>query len=149
MLVNLLTIGNRWTLPVFFGTHPDKVWVGDARSASRSTALVLDMAITAVCLYLPIRSYMLPIMLVSGIVTYIVMLLIAPTPFDYYTHVRSTAALLVLAIFAYQGARRNEKMVRQKWLADRTVENQRTQIQQQHAQVQGSLSLAESMWAVV
>jgi len=148
ILVNFLTIGNMWTLPLFFGKHPDEVYRDDMRSSFLMTALSISLGVTIGCVCVPMRSCVRTLPLIVGGGTYVTMLHVAPIPFKYIDNVWFAVFVLSSIALAHQGARRNETLVRQKWLADRTVEKQQDEIKEQHAQVQGSSSLALSMRAV-
>lgn len=91
--------------------------------------LSLGMAMIGVCLWMPIRSHMSWMLIALAIVVFCFAALLG-SPVDYPSS-ENAFNLLILCLLTHWGAYRQDRQVREKWLAEHQVEAQRDLLQTQ------------------
>eukprot|EP00928_Gymnodinium_smaydae_P098735 TRINITY_DN9246_c0_g4_i1.p1 TRINITY_DN9246_c0_g4~~TRINITY_DN9246_c0_g4_i1.p1 ORF type:complete len:649 (-),score=77.90 TRINITY_DN9246_c0_g4_i1:359-2242(-) len=115
-------IVNFWTLPRFFGLEPSDVWTFSVERSRLNYVLVLDGVLTCACHLAPIRTCVLWLLPAFVFVPYVVLEeVVAPGSPDAQEGANvlglfNILGIFLLALFAYVGAWRHEKFVRQKFL---------------------------------
>jgi len=136
--------GGAWHVAVIFGQEPAMVWAEDTSGSEEFMVRYLTFTLTVCCLYLPIRIHVLWILHITATSGFVMMLAAAGSPAP--SHVPDNLAFLVLfMIFSYQGARRNERFARERFLATHGLRKSQIQIQEQDVELSESLALARAM----
>eukprot|EP00930_Biecheleria_cincta_P071177 TRINITY_DN5869_c0_g2_i1.p1 TRINITY_DN5869_c0_g2~~TRINITY_DN5869_c0_g2_i1.p1 ORF type:complete len:603 (+),score=61.16 TRINITY_DN5869_c0_g2_i1:37-1845(+) len=127
-----LSLANFWHMPFLAGTHPSDVWQHDVRGTEVFILLAIDGLLTAVAMYVPIRSCVLWILPCCGVGSYLVMLLALDVVMPNDRHL-TVGALALLAFFSMHGAFQNDKRRRENWKAlCRVMETEEVVMEQTH-----------------
>lgn len=150
-----LSLANFWHLPLICGKDPEKVWHRDPRGTEVYILLAMDGLMTMVAMYVPVRSCAFWVLPLCGAGTYSVLLLVVDSVFPEDRHL-TISALLGLAFLSIHGLHRNEKHMRERWLAlqrvqevGEVVKKQETKIQETAALVKGLRTVAEALCDII
>eukprot|EP00930_Biecheleria_cincta_P045471 TRINITY_DN31333_c0_g2_i1.p1 TRINITY_DN31333_c0_g2~~TRINITY_DN31333_c0_g2_i1.p1 ORF type:complete len:602 (-),score=72.02 TRINITY_DN31333_c0_g2_i1:31-1593(-) len=150
-----LSLANFWHLPMLMGRNPREVWVHNAEGTEVFVLLALDGLVTAIAMYVPVRSCISWLLFPSGVGCYFVMLVAVDSVYSNDRHL-TVGALLCLTFFALHGGMRNEVQRRKNWQAlmrvqqtEEVVEIQRVEIEDTNALAKGMVTLANSLCDVV
>mmetsp|Transcript_86310 Transcript_86310/g.217511 ORF Transcript_86310/g.217511 Transcript_86310/m.217511 type:complete len:840 (+) Transcript_86310:76-2595(+) len=117
-----------WHSSRLVGADPEKVWMHETRSSEMLTILSLVAQVMAVCMYMPIRVCILWIVPACASLVYIVVIALVGSPFPASMY-KIALGLPAMCFFCYQGARRHERHIREKWLAMQRIEEQDTELE--------------------
>jgi len=122
-----------------------------ARASILNAALIIDAIITASCLYIPIRTCRLWILMVSTTVSFIAGILVVSAR-DIHVSTQQLFlppfALACLCFFSFVGAVRHERHVRQEWLSTRQVFKSLDDLQAKDIELKGACALTLGMHKV-
>ena len=113
VLLVTLPFAYEWYAARLQGQHLEGQYFGCTDS---KTLLVIDLIMTAACLFVPLRACVLWMVPVCAIGTFMVMVLAlgSPVPADIPGHLTFICGV---SFFAYHGACRHERSARERWLA--------------------------------
>lgn len=124
---------NRWHGPLLFGEDPEETWSIDPRQSAIHIPLLLDIGLTMVCLYLPVRSSVVWVLPVSSVGVFTALQLSLPTAFDGAHY--DVLILVTLAAFALHGSYKNEFHRRERWVAIQKAHLAEAVVEQQHDEI--------------
>ena len=116
-----------WHVATLWNRDPAYVWGEDVRGTELLNCLVLDACLTAMSLFLPIRSCILWVVFVSALLPFVVIVHVNGSAFPTDAG-NSIFTLSGLALLAFLGARRAEQSLREKWKAQRQVAQQQEEL---------------------
>ncbi|CAE8600405.1 unnamed protein product, partial [Polarella glacialis] len=98
-----LAFGNFWHMPLLAGLNPVDVWEHDPRGTDVFILLAMDGLMTAVAMYVPVRSCVLWILMLTASVSYVLLTLALESVFPADIHL-TISAIVGLTALAYHGA---------------------------------------------
>lgn len=113
-------LSNRWFAPLLFGEDPAEVWNTDTRDSAVHAPMVLDIGLTFVVLYIPIRSCIMWILPAFAVCVYSILQFSLPAAFPAGRYM-DVGLLLISAVFAYHGCFRHDRQRRETWVAKQSV----------------------------
>ena len=121
------SLSSSWHVPTQFGMDPEYIWGLDVRSSEFLVVLVIDVLMIAVCLFVPMRTCALWVLNVVAVVAFAAMVIFCGSAFP---HSFPQCMLLhtSLCIFSFVGAHRNEQIAREKWKAQKQVDQQQEEL---------------------
>mmetsp|Transcript_56925 Transcript_56925/g.133536 ORF Transcript_56925/g.133536 Transcript_56925/m.133536 type:complete len:560 (-) Transcript_56925:65-1744(-) len=149
-----LAMANFWHMPQLVGQDPKSVWSHDVSGSDMFVLLAMDGIMTLVAMYVPIRSCVLWLPFLCGVLPYLLNTIVFYSVFE-DTHMM-VLAVLGLGTMAYHGALRREVTHRQKWMAENRVvaaevsmRKKDFTIEETTAQVKGLRGVAEALCDVI
>lgn len=117
-----------WHTSLMYGRRPEEVWLNTSVHAESYTLFALQATVISVCMYMPIRSFVLWVAPVAAVVAYLSILIFVGSCFP-QPMLRTVPTLTFVCVMQFHGARRHEQHRREKWLALRRVQEQDTALQ--------------------
>jgi len=133
-----------------FGEDPVTVWAysPDLQLSEKHMLLTMDVALTAVYLYVPVRVHTLWIVPVCLLSTFAAYLFAVGFP-NPISHASNFSMLVPLLLFSYQGRRRDEQHSRERWIAIQGLEESKVRETEQSSLARGMQSVAEILFDFV
>eukprot|EP00929_Paragymnodinium_shiwhaense_P003228 TRINITY_DN10365_c0_g1_i4.p1 TRINITY_DN10365_c0_g1~~TRINITY_DN10365_c0_g1_i4.p1 ORF type:complete len:766 (+),score=99.55 TRINITY_DN10365_c0_g1_i4:114-2411(+) len=132
-----------------WGQDPEEVWGAYPYGSKSSVALILDVNVTAMCVFIPVSFTSLWVGLLGAWVSYTVSVLFFGTFLVELTEIMILGMLFVLAFI---GSCYKEKVLRDRWFNNRKLKetwqimiNQQVEIQEGQAMAQGLQTVAEAL----
>eukprot|EP00928_Gymnodinium_smaydae_P073296 TRINITY_DN5652_c0_g1_i2.p1 TRINITY_DN5652_c0_g1~~TRINITY_DN5652_c0_g1_i2.p1 ORF type:complete len:628 (-),score=60.37 TRINITY_DN5652_c0_g1_i2:173-1951(-) len=129
----ILPWANQWSAALLYGQDPNEVWA-TLPPAECIVVLAIEVLTTTICHHVPIRMVLKWIPPVCGFISFTVsMFYVGPQ----FPELRSTYMFLLSCstISALTGAKRNERIARQEFLAQGQVSTKQNQLERQHKSV--------------
>eukprot|EP00930_Biecheleria_cincta_P071174 TRINITY_DN5869_c0_g1_i1.p1 TRINITY_DN5869_c0_g1~~TRINITY_DN5869_c0_g1_i1.p1 ORF type:complete len:606 (+),score=58.62 TRINITY_DN5869_c0_g1_i1:34-1851(+) len=146
-----LSLANFRHTPLLVGLHPSDVWQHDVRGTEVFIPLAIDCLLTAVAMYVPVRTCILWTLPCCAVGSYLIVLLAFDDAMLNDRHLPA-GALGLLAFFSMHGALKNEKRRRENWKAlahvtdtEKVVLEQSHRIADTFALVRGLTNVATSL----
>eukprot|EP00930_Biecheleria_cincta_P028065 TRINITY_DN19582_c1_g1_i2.p1 TRINITY_DN19582_c1_g1~~TRINITY_DN19582_c1_g1_i2.p1 ORF type:complete len:578 (-),score=92.64 TRINITY_DN19582_c1_g1_i2:196-1929(-) len=150
-----LSLANFWHMPFLAGSHPSKVWQHDAHGSEVFVLLAIDGLLTAVAMYVPVRTCMLWILPLVGVGSHFIVLVLADSMLPNDRNLR-IGVLLLLAFFSQHCAVRDETRRRQNWQAlalvsktEKMVKQTEEVVKEQTIQIQDNSALVRGLQDVI
>ena len=81
IFTGVLALANTWHAPFLFGRHPVEGWIHDARGAGTVSILTIGAFLTAMAVYIPVRSCVMWQLLLIGLVLHGTIMFTLESPF--------------------------------------------------------------------
>eukprot|EP00443_Scrippsiella_acuminata_P064674 CAMPEP_0115384128 /NCGR_PEP_ID=MMETSP0271-20121206/6947_1 /TAXON_ID=71861 /ORGANISM="Scrippsiella trochoidea, Strain CCMP3099" /LENGTH=476 /DNA_ID=CAMNT_0002807471 /DNA_START=126 /DNA_END=1553 /DNA_ORIENTATION=+ len=112
-----------WHVASIYGEDPAEVWLHDLDGAQMNDVVIKIVVVSAVCLYIPVRTCVLWIVPTLASISHICASAYIQ-PHQSSLHLQAQCFMFFVFIFSVHGAMRNEKHVRERWLAIKRADQQ-------------------------
>lgn len=124
----VVLVANRWHAPLLFDEDPTETWTVDPGHGAVTTPLLLDVGLTLVCTYFPVRWTIVWVLPACSVGVFTVLHATLPKATD--GGELDLIFLFALAACALHGSYKNEKQRRERWTALQKVERAEADVEQ-------------------